>query len=569
MAKFSFQAYTVLYLLLIWSCASQTTPMGGPKDEEPPTLVRSTPVHKQRNFKGKSIELLFDELVNLYNPKDEILISPSVGKEVDFKVKKNTVTITPANGWEGNTTYSISFRQGIKDITESNAPVNLRLAFSTGPLIDSLVIQGKVKLALKETIPENITVALYKSDTFNIFEHTPTYFTISNKTGDFSLENIKDGTYRIYAFDDRNKNLTVESRTEKYGFLADPIILNGPTDSLTIPLVNLDSRTPSINNIRNNGLFTRIKFNKNINSYSLYNNSPTKIINSYGDDQTEIVVYNPKTIKDSLAITISAIDSVDFRIDTTFYLKSFEAKSIPGDFTLRNTNTKYNLEKKELLQVLKLSKPILSINLDSIAIKVDSAKMISFSQENFTYDSINKILILKKIIPNDSLFRTIESTQTDSVKNKLDPNKIEFRTRTKTTRFKPEIILGYGAIISVESDSSKVRNIEIPFVDKDNTGTLLIQTRTDKPHYIIQLLTAGGELVEEKRDVKSYTFGYLPAQNYRLKVIIDNNNNGVWDPGNIFKNQEPEPIFLYQTADKKYEFPIRANWELGPLMLIF
>lgn len=569
MAKFSTRLYTIYYLLLLWSCASQTTPMGGPKDEDPPDLLSSKPIHKQRNFKGKSIELLFDEPVDLYNPKEEILISPSVGKDVDFKVRKNTVTISPANGWEENTTYSISFRDGIKDITENNAPINLRLAFSTGPLIDSLLIQGKVKLALKESIPENITVALYKSDTFNIFEHTPTYFTISSKSGEFSLENIKDDIYHIYAFEDKNKNLKVESRTEKYGFLADPIILNGPTDSLSITLVNLDSRPLAINNIRNNGLYTTIKFNKNLNGYSLYEKSPETIINSYGDNQSEIVIYNPKTANDSLAVTLSAIDSVNFQIDTTFYIKSFEAKFIPSDFTLNSNKLKYNLEKKELLQILELSKPIHSLNLDSIGIKVDSTTMITFTKENFSYDSILKLLTIKKVIPSDSLFRTIESTQTDSLKSKLDPNKKELRARTKTLQFKPELILGFGAVVSIESDSSKARKFEIPFGNKNNTGTLLIQTMTNKPHYVIQLLNTGGEIIEEVRDIGSYTFTYLPAGNYRLKVIIDNNNNGIWDPGNIFKWEEPEQIFIYQTADKKYDFPIRANWELGPLMLIF
>lgn len=569
MAKFCIQLYIICYLLLLWSCASQTTPMGGPKDEEPPVLLSSTPIHKQRNFKGKSIELSFDEPVNLFNPKEEILISPSVGKDVDFKVRKNTVTITPANGWEENTTYSISFREGIKDITENNAPINLRLAFSTGPLIDSLLIQGKVKFALKETIPENITVALYQSDTFNIFEHTPTYFTISSKTGHFSLENIKDGTYKIYAFEDKNKNLKVESRTEKYGFLSNPIILKGPQDSLTIALVSLDSRPLSINNIRNNGLFTRITFNKNLISYSLYEKSPEPIINSYGDNQTEIVIYNPKTNKDSLAITLSALDSVNFQIDTTFYLKSFEPKFIPSDFTLSSSQLKYDLENKELLQTLKLSKPMQSLNLDSIGIKVDSTNMIKFSSDNFTYDTTYKILSIKKLISSDSLFRTIESTQTDSLKSKLDPSKKELRARTKTTQFKPELILGLGAVISIESDSSKARKFEIPYVNKDNTGTLLIQTSTEKPHYVIQLLNTGGEIIEELKDIKNYTFTYLQAGNYRLKVIIDDNNNGAWDPGNIFKGEEPEQIFIYQTADKKYDFPIRANWELGPLMLIF
>ena len=61
------------YILLLWGCANQTTPTGGPKDETPPRLLRSVPANKERNFKGKNIELVFDETVALNNPKDEIL----------------------------------------------------------------------------------------------------------------------------------------------------------------------------------------------------------------------------------------------------------------------------------------------------------------------------------------------------------------------------------------------------------------------------------------------------------------------------------------------------------------
>lgn len=543
--------------------------MGGPKDEDPPLLVQSTPIHKQRNFNGKSIELLFNEPVNLFSPKDEILISPSPGKEITYKVKKNTVTITPTNGWEENTTYSVSFREGIKDITENNAPKNLKLAFSTGPLIDSLTIPGKIKLVSKETIPENITVALYKSDTFNIFQHTPTYFTISTNTGEFSLENIKDGTYYIYAFSDKNKNLKVDSRTEKYGFLSKPIVLNGPTDSLTIPLVSLDSRELSINNIRNNGLYTRVKFNKSLKEYSLYKTSPVEVINSYGDDKTEITLYNPNAIKDSLLVTISALDSIESRIDTSFYLKSFEPKFIPGDFTVKANNPKYNLEKSTVIHKLSLSKPLTTINLDSIFIQIDSTSSIKVEKDALRYDSISKTLFMEITVPPDSLFKTIETTQIDTVASKSEPNQTQLRSRTTSKKTKPQLILGYGALISIEGDSSKLRAFEIPYIEKASTGTLLIQALTNKPHYVIQLYNSGGELLEEIRNKTSHTFHYLPAQNYRLKVIVDDNNNGVWDIGNIFKQVEPEPIFIYKTADNKYEFPIRANWELGPLMLIF
>jgi len=532
-----------LFILCLWSCANQTTPTGGPKDTIPPNLIKSKPAHRQRNFTDKTIELTFDEYVNINNPKDEILISPAITEDLEFKARKNTVIIRSPAAWEKSTTYSITFREGIRDLTESNAPENLRLAFSTGNLIDSMIVKGRIKHATKESIPEKITVALYRSDTFNIFEHKPNYITVNNKRGVFSLENIKSGTYYVYAFEDKNKNLKVESRTEKFGFLKDSILLTGPLDSLYIPLVNLDMRKPVITNYRNNGISTTIKLNKYIKTYSLAFASKENIIHSYGDDQTEVVFYNPKELKDSLMVSFSGRDSVDFKVDSVFYIRAVEPNSIRSNFAVRPTSPKYNLNNGEVTTNFKLSKPLSSINYDSIFIQTDSAKYIYFTHEDFSYDSIQKNLFLKKKIERDSLFVS---------------------KKTKT-----ELILGKGTFISIESDSSKGLLQTIPTASKAETGTLLIEVQTKEPNYIVILTNAAGEILQELKNVKKHTFTFLPAQNYKLKVIIDRNNNGKWDPGNFFKRQEPEPIYFYQTADKKYDFPIRANWELGPIMLIF
>lgn len=543
MRKWAIFAVSFILSFPLWQCANQTTPMGGPKDTIPPKLIKSNPEHKQKNFDGKTVDVTFDEYVTLFNAKDEILISPQVGKDVDFKFKKTTVSITPKEGWKDSTTYTIAFREGIKDLTEGNPPENLRLAFSTGPNIDSSSITGKVRLALTEKIPEKITVALYQADTFDIFEHSPTYFTITDKRGKFSLENIKDGKYRIYAFDDKNKNLKVESRTERFGFLGDSIDLHGSTDSLTISLVTLDTRAPKLNSIRNTGLFTRFAFNKAVNKYHLTIATNDSIIHSYGGNQSEIVVYNPKNIIDSLAITLHAVDSVLQPIDTTIYIIETKLNFIPEDFQVKGGKLNYDFAKSQLQYYWTFNKPMTTINYDSIFIKTDTASTVPTTAQDFRYDPIYKKLHLNKDIHKDSLY--------------------------KNTKFKTELYLGKSAFVSIESDSSKQNAVSIPFTEASQTGTLLVQTQTKEPHYAIQLLTAGGELVEEVRDKPKHSFNFLTPQNYKIRVVIDSNNNGIWDAGNIFKNEEPERIFFYVTQDKKYEVPIRANWELGPLMLIF
>ncbi len=574
MHRNAFTFFITIYILLLWSCANQTTPTGGPKDETPPQLLKSTPSHKERNFKGKEIELVFDEAINLNNAKEEILISPRSDQEIEYKYKRNIVTIIPEIGWDDNTTYSFAFREGIRDITENNAPENLKLAFSTGPLIDSMMVQGKIKMAINTDLQEKITVALYQSDTFNIFEHSPNYFTLINSKGAFSLENIKAGTYYIYAFQDKSSNLKVESRTEKFGFLKEPIILNGPIDSLTIPLINMDMRSLSINNIRKTEIQTRIKFNKSVVQYSIQPESKDHLINSFGDDQTEIVIYNPAVIEDSLKISLQAQDSISSQIDTTFYIKTIKTNSIPSDFKASPTPIQYNIRTNTLTQEYKLSKPIKHINTDSVFIKIDSLHYITIDISDFTYDTIYKKLRLSKLIPADTLYKKPESPATNTKEPENEKPKVKgepgtLPKRTPVLQAQPELIITKGSIISQEMDTLATQKFSITEIKKANTGTLLIEVQTKEPEYIIQLITPDGTLIEEIKNTKKYSFQYLQPKNYKIKVILDRNKNGKWDPGNFFTKEEPEIIWFYQTQDKKFDFPIRANWELGPLMLIF
>lgn len=566
MHKSGITVFTVLLIFLLWSCANQTTPTGGPKDEQPPRLLKSIPQHKQKNYKANTIELTFDEYVNLNNAKDEILISPIIAEEPEFKVKKNIVTITSPKGWGDTTTYSISIREGIRDITENNPPVNLKLAFSTGPLIDSMMIKGRTKLALNTKIPEKITIALYQADTFNIFEHTPNYFTFNNDKGQFSLENIKNGKYYIYAFEDKNKNLKVESKTEKFGFLANPINLEGPVDSLIVPLVNLDMRPLLLNSIRNNGLFTRLKFNKYITDFTIVSPTDIKTTNVFGGDQTEVVIYNPKSIIDSVEFSLSAIDSIGLKIDTSFFIKELPPSFIPDDFTAKASTIKFDIENNELSQFYILSKPLQTINYDSLFIRTDSTHSIPISPADISYDTVFKKVYFSKIIHPDSLFKI----EPDIKDPKTKGDSVQLKGKLPVfKKFQPSLHINRSTFISIEGDTLKKQNFFINETNKSQTGILLIEVKTVEPNFIIQLINTAGSVVSEVRNKSKHTFNFLSPENYKIQVIIDRNNNGKWDSGNFYKKEEPEYIYFYQTKDKKYDVPIRANWELGPLMLIF
>ncbi len=539
--KFHYRAFIFL-LLLLHGCASLSTPGGGPKDVQPPVLLQSSPSNNQTGFTGKTIELTFNEMVLLNNPKEEIIISPSPGKLLDFKMKGGTkVTIHSPEGWKDSTTYSILFREGIQDATEKNVPPELKLAFSTGPSIDSLRIRGVVTDLLKGTPADKMTVGIYASDTFDLFTDVPGYFTKSDKKGNFMIENIKAGSYKIYAFDDKNKNLIVESRSERYGFRAQDILLDSNVDSIHMGLVMVDSRPLKITAIRNVGTLTRVRFNKFIEDYSIQPDS--SLVHSYGDNQTEIMLWNPPSTTDSLRLHLHATDSIENKLDTIFYIKKTDVNPVNETFKWTTGSPNVIAETGKFSMVLKSNKPVIEINFDSIYVAVDTTSKIHFSKEDIIVNMMKKEIAVSKQF-----------------------DKLLFKTEKE-----PKLVLntGKGFIISADNDSTRASSKPVDITWPEQTGIILIETATREKSYIIQLLNKEGNTVNSIQNTAKFTFKSLLPAEYQIRIIIDTNKNGKWDVGNIKMGIEPEKVRYYKNPAGKQSFPVRANWELGPLKLSF
>ena len=61
---------------MLYSCANIASPNGGPYDEAPPKFVSSTPLPGQINYKGKKVEIIFDELIQIDKPTENVIITP-------------------------------------------------------------------------------------------------------------------------------------------------------------------------------------------------------------------------------------------------------------------------------------------------------------------------------------------------------------------------------------------------------------------------------------------------------------------------------------------------------------
>ncbi|MBL7876895.1 MAG: hypothetical protein JNL53_14600, partial [Cyclobacteriaceae bacterium] len=110
---------------------------------------------------------------------------------------------------------------------------------------------------------------------------------------------------------------------------------------------------------------------------------------------------------------------------------------------------------------------------------------------------------------------------------------------------------------------------DIIFLKEEDTGLVTGKITTQEKNYEIQLTGTDNKTVARLTNPKEIKFQYLVPQEYRVRIIIDTNANGKWDPGNFYEGIEPEKVILYKSEEGKYSFPIRANWEYGPLVIKF
>ncbi|MBS1682301.1 MAG: Ig-like domain-containing protein [Bacteroidetes bacterium] len=525
--------------LILWQCARVSQPSGGPKDTEAPTLVASTPFNGQKNFKGRDIELTFSEFIKLKNAEDEIVITPALAGRLKFSVKRNKLIITPPTKWQDTTTYSVAFREGIQDINEGNPTEDLHLAFSTGPTIDSLKLSGSVTELFKEGIPTKITVAIYQSDTFDIFKHRPVFFTKTNKQGIFTIQNLKAGKYFVYAFDDKNKNSRIDSQSERFGYKVDTVFLPGKNDSIKIELIRVDARPLKLTSVRNTSTISTIRFNKQVDSVFLRTETP--IIYTYGTDHSELIVYKEIKGSDSLKVNVIASDSVANRIDTAVYIKFTDSKIVNDKFKMSQWQYTFDVPTKTITMSATTNTLFASANYDSMYIQIDSTQFQPIKENDIAFDTLNRTIQIQ--------------------------TKLNIAVNEETLN--PVVLFGKGAFVTVNKDSTKATDLKINIPKIKETGILSVEVNTDEKNFEVQLIDSKGKKVAAFTNQKKYTFSYLQPAEYKLLVIIDKNNNRRWDVGSFNLKQLPEKVLLYKNSENKTAFPIRANWEVGPLVISF
>ncbi len=189
------------------ACANMGRPEGGPRDELPPVYVRSNPAMGQLNFNGNKITVDFDENIQLDDAINKIVVSPAQRNTPAISSNGRRVTIELRDTIMPNTTYTIDFADAVKDLNEGNVLDGFAMDFATGDTIDTLRISGMVFEARTLEPAQGMLVGVYSNTSDTAISTLPfERITKTNQLGQFTLRNLKAGSYRVYALNDINRD---------------------------------------------------------------------------------------------------------------------------------------------------------------------------------------------------------------------------------------------------------------------------------------------------------------------------------------------------------------------------
>lgn len=521
--------FLLLFIAIMASrCAQVAQPPGGKKDTLAPNLIASVPKMRATNVKPKQVELYFDEYINAENFSQKTIITPGSGITFDSRIKPTGVVLIFNEPLKDSTTYTISFTDGIKDASERNPATNLKLVFSTGPQLDSLNINGRVTNILSGTVVENALVGLYApSDTLDAQRTKPIYYSKTDTSGLFSIENIKAGEYDILAFTDRNSNFVFNPDKEEIGFYSQRINLTKNINDVALTLFPQNTSPVRISRSESRSDAYTINLNKGIASYSARFRNPADSLPSFLQSPTQVKFFRTKQTTDTLSIQLAVEDSLGQRYSLrhTINFRQKSKREKPEDFLVKVSPPNSDAVEPTFEWTVAFNKPVKTIRNEKVQFSIDSLSTANLASYTSTLG--------------------------------MNDTELKIQVATRAKKF-IRIKWQKDAFESVLGDTVAVNTITYPIADPENFGILRGRITTKEPNFFVELVDDRQTVVRILRNAATYEFKNIKPGKYRLRLIIDRNNNGKWDTGRYDQRIQPEPIYYYSGG----LINVKQNFEL-------
>lgn len=594
--------------LFLFACANVVSPAGGPRDETPPVVLRSTPPNFSPNFAGGEIRIYFDEFVELKEINQKLLISPPLEKQPEVRLRGRSVIIELEEELRQNTTYNFFFGDAIVDITEGNAIPNFQFVVSTGPFVDSLTIAGRVTEAFSLKPAEGVYVMLYDEvyDSIPYLER-PVYLAKTDKEGRYRISNMREGEFKIFALQDVNANFKYDLPNERIAFLDSlitpeyfepPVVVEDPEHDHdpdhdhghehgapeAVPGTVPEGEVPEMPGL--------------IEDFSADTDSIAGLESLSGTVQYHLRLFQEAdTVQRIMSTSLvrSGLMQMVFRVPYDSVEVRDLSESLPANWYLpersknRDTLMLWLLppaadtlflevsDRGLVLDTLKLStRPreargrgaaaVETVETVGLRLNASRGNRLPYF-EPLTITATNPLQAFDaaaiSMMTADSMVVEVAFDFADAVKRR-----VKLLTPLEQGEdYLIEILPGaFTDIFGLTNDTLKATFSITKFEDYgfivlslDVKQSPAIDEQEEIPgQFILQLLDKDGKLLREKFISGSgiYEFANLLPGNYGLRLIHDLNENGQWDTGHYLRKIQPEPVYLYDSV-----LQIRQNWE--------
>ena len=602
-------------LIIIYSCASIGRLEGGPIDEEPPVFIGSTPEQAEVNSNRNKITIEFDEFIKLDKPGEKIVISPPQVQQSIIKANGRTVVVTLEDSLKPNTTYTIDFAYAIQDNNEGNPLENFFFTFSTGERLDTMAVGGTVLNASNLEPVKGMMVGLHADLADSAFTTKAIdRVGITNSRGQFSIRGVAPGKYRIYALQDADRNYYFNQPTEVIAFNDSLIIPSMEPrtrqdttwlDTLTIDTIATVAYTHFLPDDILLRSFKEVHHRQRLakaerlspEKFSLYFTAPADSLPRMRglnfDEKDAFIVEDLTGRNDTLCYWVK--DSLLIKQDTLcmelsyLYTDSLNQLSPRTDTINVVSKTsfaklmekKLEEEKKKQEEEEKKNKRRKKEENDSIPPQPEEEKIIFLDTDVYAPNSLDVYdylsVTLREPFANFNTegihVRQKVDTLWEDMPFEVEHDTIDIKRYNIYADWQPEntyeLVIDSASIYGLYGKFNNTIRKEMKTKKLDEYGAIFYNITGVNGPAFVELLDSKDAPVRQVPVVDGKAdFYYLAPGKYGARLIVDTNNNEVWDTGSYKDKRQPEMVYYYpQVLDLKANFDLTQDWDVRALPL--
>ena len=593
----------LLALLLTAACASIGNPDGGRFDETPPRVVGSSPADGAVNVSKRKVQILFDEYIKLEKASEKVVISPPQIEPANVRADGKRVKVDFYDSLRANTTYTIDFSDAIEDNNEGNPMGQYTFSFSTGDVIDTMQVSGRVLNAADLEPIKGIMVGLYPADSIwndTLFRARP-FLRVSRTNGEgrFTIKGVKDGAYRVRALEDKDGDFVFSQKNERVAFDT-TVYVTGSfpdvrmdtvwRDSLwydSIRVVPYTHYTPDDvlllafleDGQERHLLKTVYPEPTNFTFYFTAPSDSTPRIKGLNFDERCLVA--DASLKNDTVTFWVTDTALIHRQDTLSMILSYMETDTLGQLVVTNDTLDLSPKTTYAKIAAERSKQIEAWEKDRERRQKKAKKPLPYEENPY-----ERIWLEAGFKPSGSLApnQNVRYLAKEPILE-VDTTKIHFYVKKDTDwlpapfLFMPEersaksymlyaewepgqkyrFVMDTAAMVSVLEHESKSVRQEFHVRAVEEYGSIFIHVISPDTGVVVQLLSKNDKVEAQQRTDKdgNADFFFMKPGEYYMRCYVDANGNGQWDTGDYASGLQPERVYYFGKP-----LPLKAQWDL-------